>query len=186
MTKVLLFLITSILAIASANAASISGLVKKQNESYYFLKTESSTPILIRPTKSEVINSLKKLSNFDFFQGQGSEINGILALDSVDFVGLQSLLGVWSGNESSVFEFKSFQKLVTYKQFLNFLIPSEKIDYSIAPSSGADWKIFFTNIDSVLLASLTISKKRAVLRFYDLETGDISKLIELTRATETH
>jgi hypothetical protein len=164
-----------------AFARPISGFVSIESGKTYFIEHGTTPRYPIKPNKPEVTESLKKLGSFDFFQGQGELINGELHLDLIDFVGLRSLLGLWSVDRQSLFDFKDFQKVIIYKSFFNLMTPRAQLQYSIAPSAGTDWKIFFTNEKSVILASLTLSRDHATLRFYNLENGEVYKKVELTK-----
>ena len=164
-----------------AIARPISGFVSVEGSQTYFIEHGTTPKYAIKPNKLEVIESLKKLGSFDFFQGQGELINGELLLDSIDFVGLRSLIGLWSVDRQSLFDFQDFQKVIIYKSFFNLMTPRAQLHYSIAPSAGTDWKIFFTDENSVILASLILSNDHATLRFYDLENGEVYKKVELTK-----
>lgn len=164
-----------------ALARPISGFVSIENGQHYFIEHGTTVKFAIRPGKTEVVESLKKLSSFDFFQGQGEFTKSELVLDSIDFVGLRSLIGLWSEGRQSLFDFQDFQKVVIYQPVFKLMTPRAQLHYSIAPSAGSDWKIFFTDENSVILASLILSEARATLRFYNLDTGDVFKKVELTK-----
>ena len=180
----LTFLVLSLTSLMS-QALPLYGFLSIENGQPYFIESRTSARMLIRPTKVDVIESLKKLSNYDSFQGQGEvNNNGELMLDSIDFVGLRSLIGLWSAEQRSIFEFQDFQKVLVYNPVFSVMTPRTQLQYSVAPSAGNEWRIFFTNENSVVLASLSLQEQRALLRFYNMDTGEVLKHLELTKVSK--
>ena len=186
--KFLLGMIVILLSSSFAFADSLSGMVLIHDDQVSLVEFGSNQTYPVRVTKVETQDSLKKLKNLDFIQGQGEIMNNEVLLDSIDFVGLKQLLGLWASNTNSFLDFKDFSKVVSYQSQSTFDIqmPRTSLRYSIAPSSGTDWKIFFTDSSAVLLASLVLVDQKATLKFYDLSSGNITKTVELTRVPQRH
>ena len=184
--KFLLGIILVLLTGSLTYAGSISGFILVHQDQVSLVEISTNQTYPVRITKVETLDSLKKMKNMDFIQGQGEIINNEVLLDSIDFVGLQKLLGLWASNTNSFLDFKDFSKVVSYQAVFDMQLPRTSLHYSIAPSSGTDWKIFFTDSSAVLLASLVLVDQKATLKFYDLASGQITKTVELTRVSQRH
>lgn len=174
-------LLTTVLLTLSAQAAPVGGFLVVEKDQYSFVEIKSNRKTPIRPTKLATVEALKKLKNMDYFQGQGEFVNNELLLESVDFVGLRRLLGLWTADENSVLDFQDYSRVMIYRSFLNLMAPRALLQYSIAPSAGADWRIFFTDENSVVLAALDLKDQKATLKFFDLGSGHVVKTVEMTR-----
>jgi hypothetical protein len=169
-----------------ALAGSVGGFVAIDRDQYTYIDMQTNRRYTIRPVKSDTVESLKKLKNLDYFQGQGELQGNVLLLDTIDFVGLRRLLGLWTADATSILDFQDYSKVIVYRTFLNVATPRAALQYSIAPASGADWRIFFTDENSVVLASLVLQDARATLKFFDLNSGSVVKTVELTRLPPRH
>lgn len=181
--KFLVSLFTLLMSV-SALAGTVSGfLIQTPEHTYFTLSLQANaTRFEVRATRMETIESLKKLKNQDFFQGQGELTDKELILDSVDFVGLARLLGAWASPDG-LMNFQTFSQVTIYHSFLNNKNQKVSLQYSIAPSSGTNWRIFFTDSSSVLAGSLSLTdgNTRAVLKLYEPASGSLAKTVELMR-----
>ena len=175
-----------ILFVAPIQAASLNGFVTLVRDQYTYIDPQTNRRFTIKPTKVDTQESLKKLKNLDFFQGQGDFSGDDLLLDTIDFVGLRRLLGLWTADSSAIMDFQNYSKVVVYRSPILPSTSKSLLQYSIAPSSGTDWKIFFTDDKDVLLASLVLQDARASLKFFDLQSGEVVKTVEMSRLPVRH
>lgn len=179
--KILAFLFC-LLSFSTGLAGTVSGLLIQAPDRLYFIPGAGGARYVVRATRTETLESLKKLKNLDFFQGQGELTDRELLLDSIDFVGLHRLLGAWASNDG-LMNFHDYSQVTIYHSFIDSNAQKLSLQYSIAPSSGKDWRIFFTDSNSVAAGSLILTdgNTRAVLKLYDVNSGEVSKTVELTR-----
>jgi hypothetical protein len=174
----------------SAEVVVLSGFVSKKENGYVLVEEKTSKRYDLRALNSETIESLKHLKHYDYISGYGEvKDNQIVLLESIDYVGLRRLLGLWHSADN-VLNFVSFRsvKVVEQLQFIGDLgildvFKESTYDYAISPGSGGSWRVFFSDSDSVILASLTLSAKsdEARLELYDSSTGDITKELVLRK-----
>jgi len=185
--KQILLALCALFVSALAHADSISGFLSIEGDKYIFVDIDKGLRHQIVATKVETQDSLKKLKNLDYFQGQGEISGDQILLDSIDFVGLRRLLGLWS-DDSTIVDFRDYSQVAIYRShwFSDTSAETSLVQYSIAPSNGSDWKIFFTDAANVVLASLLLHDAKATLHFYDLTSGEVTKTVELLRLPSRH
>lgn len=181
MQKLLFLIVFALTAGIRTEAASISGFILTDRDQFFFVPSDRNIKYQIKALTQGAIEGLKKLQSTDFVQGQGEFRDRELLLESIDFVGLRRLLGVWTAGAQSIFDFQDYSRVVVYKSFFNVMAQKARLQYTVAPSYGDDWRVFFTDENSVVLATLAFTGQHAVLQFIDVETGDYTKTIELTR-----
>lgn len=160
---------------ADIRAITLAGfLVKLSNGEFNLVSSEDKQIREILPSNVDVVNQLNKLDDRDFIVGTGEVRSGKILLDSVDFVGLHRLLGVWM-SDSIMFNFRSFSLVnMSWGDEVN-VGKTAQLNYSIAPTSFDSWQIFFSDVTQVQIATLTVDRQKARLDFYDKDTGEISK-----------
>lgn len=172
-----LFTLLMILGLSS-QAASLQGLVFISGNQYFFSDADTHTSYLLKPTNKEAQEALGKLKSLDTFSGRGIFGPGnTVYLESVDFVSLRRLLGVWR-DPSVVVNFVDYSRV-------NFYIKGDRhtdeYSYAVAPAEGDNWRIFFSDQASVVLGSLTINRLKAQIELYDSNTGEVSKRFSLQK-----
>ncbi|MCE3010806.1 MAG: hypothetical protein LW875_09355 [Proteobacteria bacterium] len=164
--------------------ALLSGFVSKKENGYVLVEEKTSKRYDLRALNSETIENLKHLKHYDYISGYGEiKDNQVVLLESIDYVGLRRILGLWQSTEN-VLNFVSFRsvKIVEQLQFISDLgildlLKEGTYDYAISPGSNGSWRVFFSDSSSVILASLTLSAKsdEARLEVYNSSTGEITK-----------
>jgi len=160
-------------------SAQISGRFSSVGGELSLTSFDQRTVTPLRAFNSQTTGDLLRLSTGDLLAATGEYSGSTFVVTSVDFVGLQELLGVWlSGNNMVNFEsFTSVKAhLSTMKKPLSF-----SMTYSLSPGETNSWRVFFSDKNDVLLGSLTLKKNTAALQFIDAETGETSKVIELRK-----
>lgn len=183
-----LFVLVFIFAVQSLAAETFSGtFVKISTPNLWIgIKTDQNHTYPLTSSQSEVQDIFEKLSNGDYISGQG-EIRGspsTLHVLNIDFIGLQTILGMWWTNYGFL-EVKNFSKMSFYVQ-PNSETPHKAIlkknyQYSVGPSSTADWFLFLTDNAGVYLTSVYLRGHYGQMKVYNSETGAIDKVIEMTR-----
>lgn len=184
----LLILACSLLSF-SAHAENISGYVTVGENGYSFINSSTQKSYELKPANQSTSEDLKKLSNFDSLTGKASilRINSkdVMLLESVDFVGLRRLLGLWK-SKGTVLEFVDYNEVSFYfpnNRKKNFKMPTKKnrYRYSVSPTTTDSWRVFFADDDSVVLGSLNIQGSKAVIELYDTETGQTTETYSLEK-----
>lgn len=183
-----LLMVASLLNV-SALAETLNGYVAFQNGQTFFIDGKSQKVSPARAGTQSVQNSFQKLKNHDAISGQGKYINEVLVIDSIEFVGLRRLLGVWQAPDAVV----NFTDFSTVSFFLPqpAAIPetsATKVSfrYAVSPSLGSGWRVFFSSDDNVVLGLLTVNQTQAQIELFDPNTGDIGQTIQLEKVKTTH
>jgi len=169
-------------------AEPIRGLVIRRGPDSVLVRLVGSSgpPMTLKPVYQSVVAQLNKLKSGDIFQGIGHFRDSdagerVLMLESLDFVGLRNLLGLWIASNSALVEFLDFDRV-------RVQIPSAMglkryhLTYSLAPANESDWMIFVRDSESVILGSLKLSPRTAVIEFIESKAfPEGSPSIELVR-----
>lgn len=179
MKHVILFalLFISVLVLSSeALALNVRGFVYLDQQGYAFIESVSLRAFPVRPMNAEVAKDLRKLSSYDSLIGSGEfSKSGELQLESIDFVALLRLLGVWKSSEAIV-NFRDYSRV-------SIRVPEAKADYTytMAPAEGNSWRIFFTDKSSVVLGAVSVQNNSAKMEIYDSKTGEVSQSLQLQK-----
>ena len=146
-----------------AFAGTVYGVLQRDNDSFYLDTTQGV--YTISSHVPSVWRVLRKLRNNDMVIGTGSLRGNELKLSQVDFVGLSELLGLWQSEKADLFEFTNFDTLNLYffKFFFNSGPQKEELTYSIAPSNGPKWRIFFSGERGVQIGTLEVEDDTLIL-----------------------
>jgi hypothetical protein len=167
----------------------ISGQIFKQGEKIllHFDQQNSQNSKPVKGATFNVASILQNLDSGDWITGNAELINADLWLiTSVDFVGLQKILGNWQAlaPEGLVYSFRSFNQVsIRQKHSLqnNLFDSSGLLSYSIAPIDGKVWKFFLAQENSVRLANITFEGNRLILEYIEPQLGT-SKILTFVRA----
>ncbi len=185
-------LVTSMVSTHIANASPIFGYIQVTNEGI-LLRQEAGAVFEIQSANIDVSSGLARLRSGDFiaFEGYISPAQRKAVIQSIDWVGLQRLLGFWKTSDRKLVEFASFTALkfhqgkptdVFYrpkKPRYNENVPT--LSYRIAPSVGSTWSIFLSNQGSGKLGRLVLLDHTMTINFFDSETGRVIKTITLQK-----
>lgn len=165
-----------------AEAGAVTGTVKLEDGRHYLQPSGSREWYEMRPATEEARQNLDRLQSQDYYQGQGEFFGATLLVQTVDFVGLYSLLGPWrSKQDRALVTFENYNTLSIFNPRTLGYDRVAMFAYSVAPDSGSRWKIFVSGAQSVSIASLKIEEDRLVLQFINLDTGAFEKPVELVR-----
>jgi hypothetical protein len=173
--------IISITISSSLQAMQMSGYFSTNGNKTFLLTLDRTKRIEIRPFNTQAAVHLSRLKTGDLLSGTGDISNDVFVVNSVDFVGLKELLGVWlAGN--NVMDFQSFSSVKAHLTADNRPV-TLSMKYSITPGEENEWRVFFSDSDEIQLATLFLKKNTAALQFIDSQTGELSKVIELKKIT---
>jgi hypothetical protein len=158
-------------------ADSIRGvLIRKSPDSVFIRLVDSNESLTLKPVYQAVLTQLNKLKSGDVLKGSGHFRDSdsgerVVMLESIDFVGVRDLLGTWMAPNSALVDFIDFDRIrVKLPAFVG--IKPYQLTYSLAPSSNeSDWMIFLRDSESVVLGSLKLTGRRAII---DLVESDPS------------
>lgn len=143
-----------------------------------------------------IIKDIKKLRTGDYISGKGEYDASlqVVSLVTLEFVGLQKLLGRWENHESDIFDFKNFSQLDLYlaapsedPSLANQ--PSKRLRYTVAPDSGSGWSILMVDrfagnaSHSIEVGNLSLYRGKLQIDIFDAKTGRIKRTIHLSPAT---
>lgn len=182
----LVFTLVFSLIFAPAVALSVevfSGYII-QNGNQKILKSGNQT-LILTAENNDVKSQLYKLKSNDFISGLGHPLAGnLVRLETIDFVGLNSFLGVWA-SPMGIFQVQDFSNLSLYAGAQTPTNTSTRsrslLNYSITPGSGASWVLFLTDAEQIYFSNLTVTDSKASIRFFDTKTGAFQKEVALSK-----
>lgn len=182
-------LVTSMMA----NASPIFGYIQIAEDGMH-LRQETGT-YEIQSANVDVSSGLARLRSGDFiaFEGQLSPGKKIAVIQSIDWVGLQRLLGYWRTSDRKLIEFASFTSLKFYsgnptdvfyrpnRRTPRYESEVQTLSYRVAPSVGSSWSIFLSNQGQAKFGRLVLVDNSMTISFFDGNTGKITKTITLQK-----
>lgn len=167
-------------------ANPLAGILEKNDQGVFITLTQTSQKYQVTATTPETISLLKRLENGDYITGSGNfdEDSKTIQIDSLDYVGLKKMLGLWYSG-ASVMNFSSFSDLSIYpilsKNMVIALSPKTDLRYSMGPYSGNQWALFMSSKDATIFATIEFANGDATLRVFDSETGANTRTMRLVR-----
>ncbi|MCB0407316.1 MAG: hypothetical protein KDD34_03870 [Bdellovibrionales bacterium] len=186
----LLFLIS---ATASAYdlTDALEGIIYRTGNKIYFKSTGDFQYYKIRPTNAYVNRDIQQLESGDSLEASGylEKSKSIFHIDSVHFVGLKKILGVWKDQTNNLFQFVNFEKLTVYLRpstnrvhsMSSDYTPVKSFQYTITPNPSNDWSILINDNLSIQTGNLEFEKNNIKIHFINSETGEITKTVTLQR-----
>ncbi len=173
----LIFLSLSSGQAIAQNSVIISGYVRIEGKNLFFVDAQTFKTFKLKAYTERAKQTLSQLKNLDGISGTGSVIGDSVLLDSIEFVGLRRLIGYWQ-TSNTVVNFLDFSHV-------NFQLSSltSTYKYAVSPFSDGSWRVFFSDKQSVVLGSLTVSENSASIDLFDPETGETTKHLELKKVS---
>lgn len=166
-----------------SKAETVNGFIVRGSLGWSLVSADDQNQWSVIPNDDNVLDSLNKLKSRDYIVGQGSVSSGTIRLETIDFVGLRNLLGLWI-SDSTWFNFKTFtQANIYWGVDDSSAVTPIRMQYSVAPGATKAWQIFFSDDKLVQIASLKIENDEAMLEFYNPDTGDVVKTLNLRKLT---
>lgn len=189
---------------------SVVGTIEKQGSRLYFLTGNLCARYAISPnTGASELASLRRLSSGDLVTATGELDHNtcIATIESVDYVGLRQLLGLWV-SEDGVITVRDFVSLRYYplqsdhdsakdklksegrrktSDFYNLTTETLHVGtpvdyrYSITPSEGDEWVVFLSDNQSTTFATIQLGRNTAIMKIFDSETGVLTRTLRLAK-----
>lgn len=182
----MLLIVLGIVFHAELHAATIEGRVFFQNLKPLLVDPTENRYYLLIGTTQATDAVLKKLKHGDFIsvEGQKTKTGNTINVESINYVGLKSLLGIWVGDDDYCYIFDSFTEfsiapLVKGKKCTPPTTPS--YTYLASPSVQS-WLLLISGQRNIYVGDLTfIGPRDAQIQLFDSETGDILRTLRLRR-----
>lgn len=195
--RFLLFVLTTVFTATALCAQPVAGVLVQEGNQLFVSGDTFCSRYLVLPKNYEVLSQLKKLTPGDEITASGDKnlVDCSLTLESVDYVGLRRLLGMWLSNEALI-KVKDFKSLSFYplervssvgnsRPTSDVLSadPAKAVDYtySLTPTEGKEWVVFLSDSTKTVFATISLSKGSAVMKFFDSESGVVLKTLRLTK-----
>ncbi len=182
-------LVASIPSAAEAVNGSIQGIISVRGDQVYLRVRQFREPLPVHGMTPNLAVDLQKMRDGDFLTGHGQILTSrkMVALESIDTVGLKQILGIWRTVHWDVFEFRDFSRVVLYApnpgnradRITPRLAPTRQMNYTLAPSSGDNWSIFMADKDGIQLGELQFGARSMNMTLYDSATGRVNQKFEL-------
>lgn len=135
------------------------------------------------PIIKESVANLKR-NDFINFEGVKNLTHSYLRIDSINYVGLTDLKATWTGDDGYCYMFSSFTDLSIYpkdKTCSKKIRGPREFAYTINASDD-HWFMLVSDAQSRYTADLKfITLDHAELTLYDVDNGNILRLIQLTK-----
>ncbi|MBC7419732.1 MAG: hypothetical protein H7328_03295 [Bdellovibrio sp.] len=184
------FLIPFLLIPTAALAADYEGIVTKYKSKLALLESKSQKKMTIIFKNIEIESQVRKLAPGDYisFEGVRSSIDQTIRIESLNFVGLKSIVGKWTGNDGFCYEFANFNEMYVFiqgKTKCDFAKRAELnaryLTYTINPTTSGWLALISDDTASYAGEILLKSPVTASLSLYDSDSGDILKTIILKK-----
>jgi hypothetical protein len=152
----------------------------------YFKESNLKVTFALNFKDDEVKDTLAQLKKDDFisFEGIKNLTTNVMRVDSVNYVGLSDLLGVWTGDENYCYDFQSFTEVAIYPKTCDCKknkLSSRFFAYTVNIAKPS-WFVLMSDATSRLAADLKLnSKTSAEMVLYDVNTGNTLRLIKLSK-----
>ena len=180
------FILLLLLAFSEAHATKILGLVKHKSNQICLHIAETNKTYKLMAQTAEVQKSLDKLKDGDLISGQGQLklVNNTIALNSINYVGLKKILGLWISKDQFNYDFKDYENLSLSAPILS---QANDITYRVTPGDNDNWSIIFLNSNSVKVGKISFisqappAESELQIFLYDAASGGVTQEIYLNR-----
>lgn len=165
-----------------------SGVITKSSSNHYRIKESrinKSYDLIFTDPNIEIMLSKLKLNDYITFEGARSSTTNKIRVNSINYVGLKDLLGIWQGDDTYCYNFTSFTELWIYFRTSPecAVRPTDGrvYAYTINPSDP-DWVILLSDNKANYIGDvIVINQKSVKFSLYDSNTGNILRHINLKR-----
>jgi hypothetical protein len=193
--KSLIFVFTFLSATSCFAAESLAGFLIKEYGKIYLSSRTTCGRYEVVSSSADVTNNLRKLTHGDAVIATADVYTDLcqVRLQSIDYVGLRRLLGVWQ-SDAGLIEIRDFSSLKIYPRFdnisregsLEFEVPMPvTYQYSVLPSPGKEWVVFLSDSKTTTFATLTLEVSTAILRTFDSDSGAMTQELHMVRWKST-
>lgn len=190
MSKILSFILL-VLSLNLHAEEKIQGFIVKKEDAI-FLTIEPGKTYSLEATAIQDSNSLRELESGDFIVGAGDIIGESIKMESLHFVGLRKIIGLWRTDDWELFEFRNFEdllllwpELATEGIFKPSPIKSKSYNYTLAPATAPFWSMILVSDTSVDLARLTFTHEKLIIELLHRDQNDTQRTFILSPLTTT-
>jgi len=186
--KYIIFLIVTFSIQLVLGSQAFNGYLTKKGDEVFFTPKSSELFYKVIATTFDVQESLARLDNGDFVSGSGTldTINKKISVQSIDYVGLQKLLGPWVGADGTIV-FKDFTTMRFIPRFRDLTLDTRltrfqrEFHYSVSPKDSNEWALFMSDSMNTTFATVEFTKKKIILKIFESESGNIVRTLKLER-----
>jgi len=163
--------------ITNVNGEHVKFTDRKFKKSYALTSDDDFT--------KKVVVRLKKNDFLSFEGGKNVTNKSLLRIDSINYVGLSDLMGVWTGDDKYCYKFTSYTEFIIYPNQGDCLKKPVDTPREFAYTVNAadeDWFMLLSDNGARYAADLKFNNCRsAEINLYDANTGNSLRLIKLTK-----
>ncbi len=179
----------------AVHASPIYGFVEVTDHRY--LLHQDAETFEIQSANSEVTKTLNRLRTGDYlaFEGYISPGQKKAVIQSMDWVGLQRLLGFWKTRDKKIIEVSSFTNMKFHQGNPTEIFYRDRksryennginVNYRVAPSVGTSWSLFISSQGKYKLGRMLLNDREITINLFDSETGKVTKTITLQKVSPT-
>lgn len=170
-------------------ATSYEGIVSKKKSKVTLFNEANGEAYVLDSSSPTVINYLSKLTSGDYISLDGTlnEKKKSLTVNSISYMGLKSLLGLWVGDDSHCYNFINFTEFVISTRARGnkcappVAAPGFIYTYTVNPTSNT-WTLLISGERSSFIGDLKFKNSSdAQIELFDSETGDTLRSLNLKR-----
>ena len=186
--KYIIFLFATFYIQLVLGAEAFNGFLFKKGNEFFFNPQNSKLVYEVYALNTDVNESLNRLDNGDFISGSGTldpQCNKI-NIQSIDYVGLQKLLGPWITGDGTLV-FKDFSTMRFTPRFGELKVDTrlswyqKEFHYSISPKDSNEWALFMSDDTNTTFATVEFTRKRIIMKIFESESGNIVRTLKLER-----
>lgn len=168
-------------------ALTFEGIISKSKTSFTFLNKSDNQTYQVTGASPLIATYLAKLSDGDFVSVDGSRDvdQSILTVNSINYVGLKSLIGTWYGNNDFCYVFKNNTDFSSSRRSGRRCAPTNDFSYTylLNPDSRSQsWVMLVSGeYQSYVGVLKIINAASARLLLYNSESGEVMNSLNLTR-----
>lgn len=184
-----LFVLTfSVLVGLSCSALTFDGTISKSRTGISFVNRTDKKKYQLTGATPIISTHLAKLSDGDFLSVDGSrDLNSLLlTVNSINYVGLKSLIGTWYGDDSYCYNFANNTDFSISHRSGRRCLPSQDLSYTYLLNPDAQtssWTMLVSGEYGSYVGDLKVNGPVSVsIELYDSESGEVLRHLNLTRA----
>lgn len=168
-------------------ALTFEGTISKTKTSVAFLNKSDNKRYDLTSGTPLIATYIAKLSDGDFVSVDGSRdvVESRLTINSINYVGLKSLIGTWYGDNDFCYNFMNNTDFNVSRRSGRRCMPTSDFTYTylLNPDSrNQGWVMLVSGEYRSFVGDLKIvSASTARLQLYDSETGEVMSSLNLTR-----
>ncbi len=192
--RLLIFVLTTVLAASAFSAEPILGTLQKVSGRLYLEGDEFCERYVVEAHSNEALNQLQKLASGDEVTASGTKnkTTCTVSVGTIDYVGLRRMLGTWYSKEGMI-SIRDFSQMSFYPSALdNYSGESQSsakiivdipvvYSYSVTPTDGKEWVVFLSDSKNTFFATILFTKGPAIMKIFDSENGALTKTLRLSK-----